>query len=868
MISPMPCRRWQADAVLLPAYLTPIHGRAAEIRRVLEWLTLERLVTAAGPGGIGKTRLMSEVVAALSREGRRVDVVTAADLDSGAALVDALEAVLGHRLEDEVDELLGGETPHLILLDNLEHLLPGAVTVVDRILRIDGVQVLVTSRVPLGIPGEVVLWVEPLAVPPISEAPEQALAYASVALLASLVERTRPSRVAPVDPSTLVEVARAVDGMPLALELVATRVVALGGPVVARLLRESSVLLAHAVDGVIPRHRSVGEVVEWSMRLLTPQLQMAARLASLLVGGGDEAMFAALWHVEEAEAAVTISDLVNCSLLIVDGGGRFRMLEPIRQHVAGSLDAEQVNHGLAGVLDRCALLARDVEAADGRGEAGAARAQFVDELGNAFSAARWAIDQPSALITGAELVEIAFLVVYGGSAHASELADLFDRYADCGTLPPALLCRIARRGAFVHDQLGHRARADALVETSLAAARQAGDATSLVMAAQGAASAALDRGDLDRANTMLDAAEAADQRDVPAWVRCAVLADRATVSRFVGDFASAQRAWDEVRLVSRSAGDDGLWWDMGHAVALLWAGRWDEASAASSLVIEWSERHGSDEVVDDALWVATSTALAVGDTGSARRLIGQFRAADGSTPEFTADYCRLRALLALADRDIAEASSASLRAVAAADVLGHFENRVLALATAGLVALVADDPAAGDHLRAAVHLASAFPHVVALADAVEGLVIEAERSRAHDRRRTLAGVARHLRAATRRWPSHPFAADLARLVDRVRPTPGEFVGGSFRLTPDALAHALAPATAPGTRRRTTFGWDSLTPAEWAVADLVAVGTRNRGIAQQLGISVRTVDAHLAHVFVKLGVSNRTELSSALGRLTR
>jgi predicted ATPase/class 3 adenylate cyclase len=340
-----------------PAVLTSFVGRAGPVREVAGLLGECRLVTVTGPGGVGKTRLAGEVARRVA--GRFADGVWLVELAPAGdpVLVPAVvAAALGVRGQPGVPaaEALAGVLARLqllLVLDNCEHVIGAAAELCGGLLAAaDDLQILATSREPLAVAGEARYRLGPLTVPGPDERAEGAEA---VALFADRARRADP-RFA-VDEQTGPVVARLVarlDGMPLAIELAAARVEALGVAQLADRLGDSLALLAGGDRLAAGRHRSLAATAQWSYQLLAGVEQRVFRHLSVFPGPftleGAEAV--------AGQAAVpAVLRLVDCSLLVPpqagpDGRARYGMLEMLRGYGAGLLAEAGEDGGAAAAL--------------------------------------------------------------------------------------------------------------------------------------------------------------------------------------------------------------------------------------------------------------------------------------------------------------------------------------------------------------------------------------------------------------------------------------------------------------------------------------------------------------------------------------
>jgi DNA-binding SARP family transcriptional activator len=268
----------------LRAPITSFVGRGDDLTRILASFAGARLVTLTGPGGAGKTRLAGEAAARLLE--RMPDGVWMVELGSVVDPVDLPQAVLSlfgaRELRllappgttavaplDRLVEAIGGRQL-LLVVDNCEHLVAAAAALVDQLLaRCPGLSVLATSREPLGIAGEVLHPVGPLAVPEGEVSPAEALDWPAVRLLADRGAAARPGFA--VDQATLgpvLRICRALDGLPLAIELAAARLHALTPELVAARLDDRFRLLADGRRPGAGRHQTLRAVI--SRRFSTP----------------------------------------------------------------------------------------------------------------------------------------------------------------------------------------------------------------------------------------------------------------------------------------------------------------------------------------------------------------------------------------------------------------------------------------------------------------------------------------------------------------------------------------------------------------------------------------------------------------------
>ncbi|MGV9596055.1 BTAD domain-containing putative transcriptional regulator [Streptosporangium sandarakinum] len=329
----------------VPAQLTPLVGRADELARIRGLLTRARLVTLTGPGGTGKTRLAVEAAAHGHDD---VCFVELAPLTDGAAVPHAVLGALGLH-ESGMLPTPGGAVPDpvarmvaalaerrtLLVLDNCEHVVEAAAALAAALLGgCPGLRILATSREPLGITGETLCPVPPLALPPPETPAAEALGFPAVRLFAERAAAVRPGYAVESEADAVLRVCRTLDGLPLAIELAAARLRSLTAAEVAARLDDRFRLLSRGSRTAQPRHRTLRAAVEWSWDLLGEDERTMAGRLTVFAGG------ATLEAVERVtglpDAIDLLAGLVDKSLVEVVGD-RYRMLDTIRAFCAERL---------------------------------------------------------------------------------------------------------------------------------------------------------------------------------------------------------------------------------------------------------------------------------------------------------------------------------------------------------------------------------------------------------------------------------------------------------------------------------------------------------------------------------------------------
>jgi predicted ATPase/DNA-binding CsgD family transcriptional regulator len=324
----------------IPSPLTSFVGREQECRELAEALATHRLVTALGPGGVGKTRialaLAAEIADRYSAGAWYVDLVPVTD---PAMVGAAVAAVVGagdqrHRSSTEAVGAHLRSATALVVLDNCEHLIEGVVDLVEPLLSsCPGVTVLATSRTRLMVPYERIFAVPGLSATPTGDA---------TALFLDRAAMTGWSPSSPDDSQRVDTICAQLDGNALAIELAAARVATMGLAGVEAGLTDPLRLLTGGPRRD-ERHRSVRAALDWSHGLLDPTSQVVLRRLAVFNGSFTAAhaeAIAAHPPLTAADVVTALSTLADSSLLLVDPDPdvpRYRMLETVRQYGSDQL---------------------------------------------------------------------------------------------------------------------------------------------------------------------------------------------------------------------------------------------------------------------------------------------------------------------------------------------------------------------------------------------------------------------------------------------------------------------------------------------------------------------------------------------------
>ncbi|WP_410672935.1 helix-turn-helix transcriptional regulator [Amycolatopsis sp. cmx-4-68] len=868
--APGPLRSLDAVPNNLPVQLTGFVGRETEAAEVRGRLAGGRLVTLAGPGGSGKTRLAAQVAAAAAP--RWPGGVWWVELDTvtgRAEVAELVAATLGVPVEPRAGaarsvatDLRDGRV--LLCLDNCEQALDGVADLAVELLRsCPEVAVLATGREPIGVPGETVWRVPPLAV---DEA---------VTLFAERAGAVRPLFALDASSAAAVRsVCTRLDGIPLAVELAAAWLGTLTPQQIDAGLDDRFALLTRGPRGVPERQKTLEGSIAWSHDQLDAEDRAVFRRLAVFAGGftldaaGGPAVLPALGR------------LVDKSLVLAENG-RYRLLETLREYAAARLaEAEETDAVRDRHLDHFLALAEAAEPDLDR-DKDAWRARMEPERDNLRAALEWGLTREDPTRGRRLAAAVAWLWNLRGRGHEG-LAYLKRAVARCPGERSPLQARLCTGMGLV---------ADTTAPFDLEAARQG----------------------LELATELGEAGLRA---------RCLSLT---ALGHLYTDFDAA---WDvalEAEKAAEAAGDS-----FARDSALMLRGiilhARDRNGEAEPLLAEAAEgllRRGDRGLASTVLSVRSGIALAAADLPRARAFAEhavEVAAPLGDFHRVNTTLCRLAMVHCLAgDVDAGfrvmepflklVETAGDVFVPGMAGVLGElhrrrgefeeaarwFEREAVPgtyMASQGLAERAAVLRALGRRAEAAevldtaVELTRRWGLPSALADALDqqGCLAEPERAaELHHEALSLRldhglrlGLLDSLDALTALFARTGREADAARVFVSATRARTE-LGFPRRAAEQAELDALGLTTdeAPtdlddvvafvrrtrGARGRPSSGWGSLTPTELAVVKLAAEGCTNPEIGARLFMSRGTVKTHLAHVYAKLGIANRTELAT-------
>ena len=904
-------------AVRLPPRRSSFVGRTAELGEIAARLGCHAVVTLVGVGGVGKTALAIEAAWMEVSAGRAelacyVDLVPCRTDDQVvAALVEGVgirgaQAAAG--LDGVIDAVSGRRS--LLVIDNCEHVLESARRACDQLAgRAVGLRLLVTSRIPLEVEPECVWRVPPMAVP--GEAGRPVVTEAVTLFFARAAMAGVTLQAGPAELALASSICRKAGGLPLAIELVANRLRVASLTELAVGLGSSGWPARSAGRG---RHDSMGACLTWSHALLSAEAAVVFRRLSVFPGGFDLAAaqeVAGAPPVEGGQVGALVGQLVTASLLEANTSGtrtRFHFNEPVRQYAAARL-ADAGEEDLAGRRHARAFLAR-AEAVEPMLFAPQAE-QHCDLLEfdrpDHDAALGWLLAS-GAVEDAQRLAAALYFFWYLRGLFVTGLRWLRTTVAAESEVAPMVRLRAEVGLAQLAFIAGDYVASFTAIESALPAARLLGDDVVLArcLATAGYVWWFLDP---DRSAALFEEGLEAADRGGDGWTRGTGLAGLGWARYFAGCFdAAVDPLRDCIQLTARSGQRQQFAMAvLGRAAVELWRGQLAAADASAQQAL------GVLRTISDPSWTSAALAIAAeiqrtrGRLETAGRYASEaIEAAEGANSAINVMIATGhlgRILLARGepgaarhlDQAVQLARAFAVRPLLAwwldslgelAELEGRYEDAQSwyeqAVSHAAECGLAADAARARHHLARLAWMRGDRASAVngcheALARQLEaddhlGLAetLETLGGVLVDEGSTRRGLPLLAAATTARealgFPWRPMEADrIAGWIAAGR----EHLSGQAQLAWErgaglSIEEAAAMARrGRGPRRRPTFGWPSLTPAERDVADLVARGLTNPAIAARLGVSAGTVKDHVSSALRKLGVRTRAELAAAV-----
>jgi predicted ATPase/DNA-binding SARP family transcriptional activator len=541
----------------LPVQLTRFIGREREIAELGRLAASTRLVTLTGAGGSGKTRLAWEVASRLSDAFSEICWVDLAPIADPALVAQHVASTLeipdrpGQDAASTIVEQLQSRSM-LLVLDNCEHVVDACSELVEAILRrCPGVRVLATSREALGVPGETAWLVPPLD------------SREAAALFVERAQGVLPTfSLTDANGTSVSEICRRLDGMPLAIELAAARVRVLTPDQIASRLSDAFRLLNAGSRTALPRHRTLRGTMDWSYALLNAREQVLLRRLAVFTGTFSLAAVEAICGDEPLEIDDLldgVAALVEKSLIIMEnneGEARYRLLETVRQYGVERLRA-------AGEEDRlrerhAAHFVGFAELAEPHLFGGAAERSWVsrvtDDIGNLRAVAEWSGKDAARAAIGLRLGAAIHWYWFATGHFQEGRRRLSDALALGGTIDERVRARaLIAMGHFAIWQ-GQPDGALPAMDEAADLARRFDDPFTLAYALDGIGAARFLQGDLAGAAVPLDESLGILRRLPPHVLRAIALYWRGQVAMHLEEFDLARALFEEALGVGRLLG--------------------------------------------------------------------------------------------------------------------------------------------------------------------------------------------------------------------------------------------------------------------------------------------------------------------------
>jgi predicted ATPase len=624
----------------LPNALTTFVGRQRELAEVMRLASTHRLVTVAGMGGLGKTRLALHAAAGMLEQfADGVWLVELGAIHDPLRVPQAVASALrvqeepGCSLEASLLRYAKGRKA-LIILDNCEHLLEASAHLAHRILTgCDGIRIIASSREPLKVAGETVYQLAGLEVPGPRQAvdPEAATRCESVRLFLDRASSAAPSlRFNAEQASVVATICHRLEGIPLAIELAAARVRSLSVQQIALRLGDRFRLLAASDPTLPPKQRTLRALIDWSHDLLTPAEGALFRQLSIFANG---------WALEACESTCTLaadagetvldalSRLVEKSLVTMDAdGGRYRMLETVREYAqlklaeSGEEEAVRERH--------FAFYLAFAERAKG-GLTGPDQASWLEALDRERENILIAHTQAGKGGKGAEPgLRLANAVkLYWGNRGLLELGHRITSEALARTTPgdrTFLRCRGLYEAGQLCSYMGRYDEARRGLDESLDIARELGDERAIAIVLQPLGMAALGQGDLPAARRYLNEGLERAERQGDPHALAAAANELGQIYRVEGNAPRAQALYDRALAIAEGLGDRETVAIARLNMAMLRIAQGDRAAARSMLLqaFDIAAEVGSLRMAQSAIEITAGLAASEEDWPRAARLHG------------------------------------------------------------------------------------------------------------------------------------------------------------------------------------------------------------------------------------------------------
>ncbi len=892
----------------LPLSLTPLIGREVELAQLRDVVKTERLVTIAGAGGCGKTRLAVALAHhLLDDEPGRVLWIELASLSDGGGCVSAVAAALGvpqistSRLVSGIVDALRNRGVTTIIFDNTEHVVEAAADLAMALVSVlDAVKIVCTSREPLGAQGEVVWRLPSLSFPALSSvsgsATQPIAEFDSVRLFIDRASRARRGfELTDQNAGPIANICARLDGLPLAIELAAARVALMAPERIAEQLNDRFRLLTGGSRTAVPRQQTLQASVAWSEELLDVADRASFRRLGVFVGGftldAATAVLSMFGVIDERDVPQLLGRLVKKSLVNFDErNDRYNMLETIRTFALQRL--LETNEAATARDVHAECFARWLEVLNAN-LYGSTMQAFVDrsrtfsrqissEQPNCYAALGWVVaGSPLSLrlcaglgyywLLGQNSTDAigfgASILVQGDKQSQGWLDAALEMSGVLGNAENTVLegfaAKVAARATQSGDarailrseyhsgwNLGTYGPTDeqlAIAANQRERAEAIGDWFVLLHTTVFPLMVMATSGRLKEARNMLGKFE-----------HYRTLLAAAVAARQGGDFDQSARLLDDADPYL-----DDLPSESGEILLMTMA-------AAKLALLTRDPTHLTDRrYLDGRSFVFAGTAnpsrvMSIGLVHLINKdLVAARDAFRPVAPTYAAGrtarwLCQVEA--ALGEFDSARVTARTLIDLWKAEITPAYDaSAFLVLAECDMSF---DLSGALDNAHRSLAVAAEFglwPAVIDALESIGSLLISAGRVREAARLLGASSEARDRMKYRYRFAHRESYVSIA--YESVVGDLGWGEGQAMNL-PDAVALAQRMR---GERLRSTTGWGSLTPTELQVVELVATGLTNPQVADRLFMSRATVKTHLVHVYDKLGIATRAELASQAAR---
>jgi len=826
----------------LPLHLTSFIGREREIAEVRRLLAMTRLLTLTGLGGCGKTRLAVQVAATASSDyADGVQFVSLAPITEPGLVLSTIALALGVReqgsqpLLDNLKDRLG-DRQVLLLLDNFEQVVSAALIVAELLAAAPRLHVLVTSRTSLHLSGEHEFVVPPLSLPDLRDLPplDRLTEYEAVRLFIERAQAVQSDfAMTEGNGAAVAAICHQLDGLPLAIELAAGRSKLFSPQALLPRLKSRLKLLVGGARDLPLRQQTLRGTIAWSHDLLEEDEKTLFKRLSIFVGGCTLEAAEAICNAHgdlEVDVLDAVAILVDKSLLRqeaqADGEPRLLMLETIREYAverlaeSGETEAIQRRHAtfFLAMAEQSDLKLRSAEQSTWR-------RRLVVEHDNLRAALRWTLESQEAEM-GLRLAG-ALLLFWRFCNRPREGRSWLEQVlaqpgAEAHT--PARAKALRAAGAMAYYQ-GDFPEAHQLLEASVMVSQEVGAAGKLELAQALVmlGEVALLQGNASEAYELAAESLQVCQEVGDAWVIAMALRLLGKATGELGDLMAARSLLEESAAQLRIIGDRRYLMMPVDALGMLALGQGDYAGARAYFeeTLSVAQEMGDEPFIANALTHLGTVALRMGDY-----------------PQSAALYQQSLAL----NRE-----------------QGNKDGIVEDLAGLAEVASLLGQPERAARLFGAVEASRE----------VSGIRLPPLRRAEYDR--TVEGIRTHLDQAmfAQAWAqgrAMPLEQALVQALETKDEPP---TGTKFQQTNEEEASSFVPPGTPSSppspalspRRALKQHFGGLTSREREVARLVAQGKSNRAIAEELVVGVSTVEAHISHIFTKLGFSSRAQIAA-------